>query len=406
VIARVCRAVVLASLLAVAVPGSVPASAAAPPARISSQAIWSWWSGTQAVQQDDTTFWTGITETGSQRVYRSVEGVTSYFTLRSIPPDDHNTPALSVEAGHPTVVAYTGHAGWMQYRAAPPGTLDFGPEISDPFGVPTSYTQILRRGAEGIILSRVNDPSTGWWYVTTADDFQTFSEPRQLFSGLLDDGIEDFQPYMLARPFDLDPERFHLVLTAHPRHGFPIGYASVTFDQLLDPGFVPLTLWSAEPVWQPDASGNPGQKVRVFDVGDKRGLPLVFYARWNDVTTIPQYYTAVRQPDGTWISTKIESSGGGFADEIPHYAGGITLDRRSGVARFYISVKTGDGWELATYRIGSTGLPYMRVVLDTAPVPLVRPTSVGDGVIYQRLDRYRTFTDFDSSVYQVASVAG
>jgi hypothetical protein len=385
-----------------------PAGAADPPVRVSTSAIWSWWSSPQAVDVGGVTFWTGITDTGSRRVYRTVDGVTTYFNLGASAPDDHNTPALSMLDDHPTVVGYTEHPGPVKIRTAPAGTIEFGDPVVVPFGFESTYVQILRRGAEGIIITRAEDAFLGWQYVTTSDDFETFSAPRMLFATSYEGAthLVPFQGYMQARPFDLDPQSFHLVLTGHPRDSFPIGYTSFTFDELLDPAFMPVELWASERVWEPSITGNPGQKVRVFDVGDKNGLPLVYYARWNDVTTIPQYYTAVRQPDGSWLSTKIVSSGGSFADDMANYVGGIALDRRPGVARFYMAVKDGDVWKLDTFRIDPEGLPFLRVTLDSGPLALARPSSVGDGVIYQRLNSYQTYRYYDSTVYQVKSVAG
>jgi hypothetical protein len=405
---RALRAIVPVGLALVTVLGALPAPAhgATAPTQISTSAAWSWWVSPQAVQRPEGLYWTGITETGRRRVYRTTDGLTTYVDLGPGVVDDHNAPALSMEADQPTVVAYTDHPGQMRYRVAPADSIDFGPELDLPFGFTSTYTQILRRGAEAIVLTRADGvPLGGWQYVTTVDNFQTFSAPRRFFDATLEDLTTGFQSYALVRSFDLEPHRYHVAIYGHPRYLQPVGYRTVTFDQLLDPGFEPFRLWGGETVWQPEPVGAPDERVRLLDVGDKRGVTVVYYARWSTTAKVPQYYSAVRQPGGTWVSTRIASSGGPFATAISHYIGGIAIDRRPGVARIYLAHKDGAAWKLATYRLSSQGNPYLRVTLATSSVPLARPLSAGDGVIYQRLIRYRSYLDFDSSVYQVTGVA-
>lgn len=394
------RTAPLALLTVLVLLTAAPAHAFSTPQEVSGNTIWSWWTSPTAAVSGSTLHFTGVDSEGRQQAL-SHDGVALDATDLSTEneADDHNAPALSMIPGHPTLTFYTGHPGTMRYRTAPASTIDFGAERTVPWGFDGTYAQVLRDRHRVIVLTR--GPSNTWWSITSPDSGGTWAQPRLLF-----DGASIGQPYVLLRAFDGDPLRFHLAAYRNPA-GSPenlIGYRTISFQDIWDGRGVGFAHSSLEVVWRPPAGR--GYRFRLLDIGDKNGRTLVYYARWNADTPTPQYYTAVRGPAG-WTSTKIISAGATLYDAPNKYVGGITLDRRPGVARFYLAHRdenTGR-WVLATYRVDGDGLPYLRVVLDTGTLPLARPVSVGDGVLYQQIVTYTGFTNYRARAWYIEDVA-
>lgn len=141
------------------------------------------------------------------------------------------------------------------------------------------------------------------------------------------------------------------------------------------------------------------QSVRLLDAGDKRGRTMAFIATWDRANTIPTYVQVVRRADGTWSRHPIRSAGGGYGAGNGNYIPGLSLDDRRNRNRIYLGYRQGAQWHLAYADLGSDGLvrgtPY---VLRRSTKPLARPVATGRDVMYQRLDRYRTYLDYRMTV--------
>jgi hypothetical protein len=160
---------------------------------------------------------------------------------------------------------------------------------------------------------------------------------------------------------------------------------------------LPLHKEDLEVAWTPTGAHKP--KVRLLDVSDKNGKPIITYAKWNDVTSTPQYYYGYL--NRTWIHAKIASSGGVFGESQPKkYVGGIAFDRNNR-DEAYVSLKQNGIWKINRYVINSNMKFTYQKTVASSTLPLVRPYTPidGSGVLYQQLQRYKGYKSYSSYVY-------
>lgn len=408
---------------------------------------YSWWTEPLAARTRSSLYFTGVTSKGTQRVYRWSRAGSknralrmTYINLRTRKADDHNAPAISIEPGKPSLVFYAGHPGTMFVRrsATSEPVLSakhrsaFGPERTMPFTRPVTYAQVLRDGDRVVVLTRyLGRGPDGWYYSTSGDSGRTWSAPQELFDS------ESHQAYLLVRPHDTDHSRLHVLAYYHPKRGPEnvVGYRSMRLDDFFTGRAERFTVGAMEPVWTsaepvvPGAPAEPGdpedpaaedqsvpdgdpstagsvpesvpespKSVRLLDAGDKLGHTMVFVATWNAEDQVPVYVQMLRREDGTWERRPIRSAGGGYGTGSGNYIPGLALDDRTGVAKVYLGHKGGSSWFLSAADIDASGRLGLPTVLRSASVPLARPIPVQRDLLFQRLVRYRTYTDYRMKV--------
>lgn len=404
-------AVVLASVLALGLLAGSPAQAVkGPPKERSGNAAYSWWTSPTFGRTASSFYFTGVNSQGYQRIYRWSRNskrklVMTYTNLRKGTVDDHNAPALSMASGKPSLVFYTDHPGTMYYRRAVAGkdprlsktSSSFGQAQRMPFDLRTTYAQVLRDGDRVVVLARYLEAGkSGWYYVRSSDSGATWSEPSELFDS------ESHQAYLLMRATESDASELHVMAYWHPKYGPDnvVGYRRLTFEQLWSGAAERFTVSGMQRVWASTPDGPANQQVRLLDGGDKRGRPMVFLATWDATNPVPTYRQVLQAEDGTWSSSIIRSAGGTYGAGNGSYVPGVTLDPRPGANRVFLGYRDGSRWRLAVSDLGPDGRASQAPrALVSSTRPLARPVVNGKDLMYQRLDKYLTFKNFQISVH-------
>jgi len=415
------RASALAALVVSAL--LVPAALAAPVEvahasgkldRVSTVAAYSWWSGPLAASSASTgnVYFTAVTHQGKQRVYRVKNGRVDYVSVGNVTADDHSAPALSIWPGKPTIVVRTAHPGVMYVsttrhlsKIKTGAASPFSKARKIPFGgLKTSYAQILRDGDRVVVLTRAGT-AYDWYEVSSPDSGLTWTPPVRVLDA------EGRQSYLLLRPSESDALRYHAVAYGHPKYGAEnrIGYRELTFDDLWAGTVRDLRLGQFEevvaagdpndddPPAQHDLDGNviiDANSLRLFDVVDVDGEPVVAYASWSVARSEVIYRLARRTEDGTWKRSTVAGAGGGFGAGSAKYVPGMLFDTRPDHDVVYYGYAAADasGWALASRSLepGSTS-----EVIATSPRILARPQQLGDSrLLVQEIANYVTYRNF------------
>jgi len=268
----------------------------------------------------------------------------------------------------------------------------------------TSYVQILRDGDRVIVLTRAGT-TFDWYAVTSPDSGATWRAPVRLLDA------ESRQSYLLLRASEADPRAFHAVAYGHPKYGADnrIGYRMIGFDELWTGSVRDLRLNQFDEVIASDAPNDddpPEQtdldgsvitdphSLRLFDVTDVEGVPVVAYASWSVARSEVIYRIARRDADGVWRRTTIAGAGGGFGTGSGRYVPGMLFDARAGHDLVYFGYAAADasGWVLASQGLGPGATA---VVMATSPKVLARPLQLGDGrLLVQEIASYVSYRDF------------
>lgn len=380
----------------------LPVPVLAAPVKISSNGVYSWWN--HNIAQGD--YYTAINNQGIQRVF--LNDNSNYFDLADIGADDHNAPSILSRTGHPTIVFYPSHGTrtTLPYRIAPEGTIAFGSERLITFPYRVSYSQILDYGDTLVVFTRSG--AGKWQYVISQDDGETWTTP-QMFIDTLDTG----RHYELFTESESTPGLYHFAIAQNPGNALPhyINYGTLDLrdgtvnsffsnrGNIYTPAGLPL---QKEELDEINPIQNNDQKVRLLDVGEKYGVPVIYYAKWGGGTT-SQYYKAIQNTDGTWARSKLNIlTGKEISPPHPrHYIGGVSLDR-NGNNILYVSSESNGTWTIKKYDLDTNLNQINPVTLASSTYPLARPYSVKgeDAVIYQELRKYNSFKDYLAYVWK------
>jgi hypothetical protein len=380
------------------------------PSTISGNAIYTYWNHPTSIEVDGVLWTCGITSNGTWRIFKNDN--TNYADLGIGQIDDHNSPAIAIGSGKMPIVFYTEHGvtPYIRYRRITEdetGQIVAGEEQFVHFGEQTTYVNVMVK--DDVILLITRSGATTWKYCVSYDWASSWTQAATFI-----DGGEGSKPYCLARPTEETEYKYHLAAYGHPTESLWNIIVSGTIDMntgdiarsdgtivanvFLGTG-LPLGTTSLEEVYNPGAGNS-----RLLDIGDKKGRQIVYYARWtgNDPSTKPDYWQAVRKPNGGWEHSYIVSSGGNFEGTSRQYLGGIAIDR-SGRDIVYISRKSGSNWLIEEWDIDLRLQAYSPHPLATATNRLIRPYVPDNtsNLIYQNVTVYNSYIDYMCSISKV-----
>lgn len=355
-----------------------------------------WTLPTQAHRRGEYYF-TGITATGEQRVYRRGGQKSHYVAVGRVAADDHGAPAISVAEGHPTLVFMAGHNdAFVTMRSTDDASQimtgepsPFSPAKRLPFAHRSTYVQVWRDANRVIVFTRFMTPRTyGWWYVVSDDNGATWSEQRRFFDG------KGQQAYMLARESAPGSLTYDVIFQNHPRvQPDKIGYRHVTFDEVFTGQTQELVLDDFETVAQ-RADFTDVSRIRMNDVTTKNGITYVSIDTYQDTRDTFAYRLGARGVDGTWDFTVFAHPVGVLGTRLVGVPG-TTFDTRPGVPRLYYGDKLTSGdWGMISATVAADGTLSHRTVLASAAHPLARPRHDGARLFFLDMAKYRWFQDF------------
>lgn len=390
----------LLSILTAILICALPATVGATVTQVSGNGGYTWHTHPIATEKTDL-FFTSISNQGNARAF--LNSSSSYFTGNSFAEDDHNAPAVLAVPDKENLYFGTRHDNddYMRFRKTSSGGINFGSETLLEFPGHLTYAQVWNYGDTVFLLTRVDSQN---WYVMYSEDWgDNWSEPIHLFD-------YDSQVYMMTKPFESDPSKLHLVVAPHPTesNSKDIWYGTLDMDSgdVSDFSGVQGNVFSGTglPLVYSDLDGlgvqqGSTQRFRMLDVGDKYGKTVVYYAKWQHSTAQPDYYYAVQNSsDGSWARTNTGIEAPIFAySGAGNYVGGMSLDK-NGDDHIWISQKGAGGtWSINKYPINSNMTLGTREIITTSSDPLVRPYAVfnSDKVIYQHLDAYNSYNDYN-----------
>ena len=147
---------------------------------------WCWWTRPRAVRIGDVVYF-GALDSAGQMIAATLDLKTRAVRktiLAGFEDDDHNNPALVVDAERPLVAFYSRHdeddALRVRRSTRPLDVDDWEPERALKFGGLTTYAEVHPRGDELHLFTRVDD--TRWAHCRSLDWGQNWGAPRDFLA--------------------------------------------------------------------------------------------------------------------------------------------------------------------------------------------------------------------------------
>ncbi len=372
-------------------------------------AIYSWWVNPLAVRDGEYLWLSSIARKGTNRVHRIhvPSGATDALKLGGRDtPDDHNAGAITYHPDRSTLLMfYARHAQdrYIRWRHVNRTTLNVSAdERRLEFPGTVTYAQVLQepggRSERVVVLCRIN--MNKWMYRMTTNWSASWTPARTLVAT-----SQPGQYYTLAKPDYSDPAHVHVAFYGHPSNStlrevrvFNLGLYSGSV-RTLDGTKVGDLDDAGGPDLRPDdldviVDPPEGDRVRLLDVAGHDGAtPALAYAQWTgDLGDATYYRTDV---PGWSLPTGREF---GHAQSA-HYVGGCAIapDRAVVTARQEPIGSTSGTWVVE--RWDDSGQLADTIATGSAGgAPLVRPIVGGGHVVWQRLDTYNSYQDYDADL--------
>jgi hypothetical protein len=362
----------------------------------------SWWTAPQGYVSGTTILKSGVQASGAVQVarYDTTTGLIDRHTFATNEQDDHNSAALVVASGKPTVAIRARHDQdnvVRVYRSTTNGGIDFGAATTVDFGASVTYAQAWQRPGTDEIHLFVRVESTVprlWRNVYSTDWGVTWSSPRTVF----DFGASQ-QGYMITVPTQADGDVLRVAMTGHPTEStihdiyvalIDMGTGDVTetdgtvLGNLKDGTNLPLTVTSLE-----KAVDNP-DNGRLFAVGSGPDFQIG-YARWTGAITSPTY--RVETLDGTWSATDLGATGVAYGySGAANYFGGLEFPSDTDGTTVYRARESGGTWYIESVVLATgvaTELMHSSTIL-ARPHPII-----GGELTWLFVRDYTLFTDWD-----------
>lgn len=381
------------------------------PVKVSQKLCYSWWTHPEAVLEagGDRALFGGVMPDGRPRIFRLAPGddyttVENHILLSPAPEaDDHNSVSILSVEGKPLVAFWQRHGKsvYLNWWRAPEGTLDFAAKQRVAFPAKVSYCQVFHiDGDRSIAFVRAD----GWYFITTDDHFATVSTPVKLIEG------STGRIYINVQPSTTVPDLYHFVGAQNPASSTPhyLAYGTMNLDtgDVTDGTSVVGNLWTGAglPLDQTDLFDiapldGPDERVRLLDVYEIHGEPVIEYAKWGGGVTSQHFHAHI---DGPGSAVKVQLgvlTGAEFGPTAPrHYIGGAVVDREG--AGLYIAREAAGTSYLERYEVltdFTLGAPTL--VQSNPTYRLVRPVSFVGGVMWQELRKYTNYLDFESHIW-------
>lgn len=370
---------------------------------------WCWWTRPRLVQVGDLLH-TGAIDSRGQVVVATVDvgtGAVQRHVLARIEDDDHNNPAVVVEAGRPVVAFYSRHEvdDALRFRVStrPDDISQWHPERVLTFGGETTYAQVHPRGCELHLFTRI--AVTRWGYRRSPDWAATWEPARDLLA------FDTDQEVYVATTLLADGTTVRLAVSGHPKEynnrpehnvfvcTIDLGTGAIALPSdgrvvaNLDGTGLPLSQHDLELIHACPAD----RSVNLFDVGDGPDFEVGFVSKikGDDATVDAQYHvTAMRA--GEWSTETVCAAGTTFG-YIPAgcYVGGVAFPHRSPGGQVFVAREAAGEWFLERWdRDGVTWQPHR--LIGPSATRLARPWAVtgarpddgGPDVVALSLERY------------------
>jgi hypothetical protein len=336
---------------------------------------------------------TGIGADGTLRVWR--DG--ALITVDQIQADDHNAPAIATHARRPPIVFYTEHNRTTEvaYR------VGFGARRALTLDDVVTYVQALAYFDRVVVLIRVG--GCHWQALISNDWAESWGEPVDLLAGCSHGRLI----YMTSSTVQADRRLVRLAVYGHPTssHWRTIKYGLLNLQSgditvpgakkvanIMNGDGLPLRRATLMTAYNPPAGWN----VRLFDVGEVDGDPLIAYAHWERLGSARYATARFDRAAKRWInSSSLPMTGGAFW-EPSRYFGGATIND---AGRVILSRNAGGMWLVEAYVLRQKRGWVLRNTLLKASEPHVRPYAFrgGAAVAVLRLHRYADFRDYQAS---------
>lgn len=364
------------------------------------------WTRPAAIKVGNDTYYTGVGESGSWYCSKN----SSANRVQIYPgsdQDDHNHPSV-VQVDDKIFCFFTRHgqSGLVNYVSCDVGNTNFGTKQALTFSSGSvSYSQPVCVGDDVWVFTR--NGARYWSFMHSGDKCVNWDSEIDLI-----DGGSGNKIYMTQSPSSTAGV-YHVAVYGHPSESnlTDIYYFKINFNNgdvldiadnviaNLDGTNLPLTITNLDVAWTPSGANNP--RIRLHDVGEKYGNPMILYGKWNDVTATPQHYYGYF--DGTsWVHTKLETSGAVFFNSGRKYEGGASFSQNGDNYLYLGMYDTGDDlWKIRKWLINSDMTATYASSPDSSSAILCRPICPvgGSGVMYVQFTSYTSYLNFESNLY-------
>lgn len=372
------------------------------PTKISGNGGYSWWTRPIALQAPTNLYFTAASNNSKWRVFQNSSA--TYDDLDNAPEvDDHNAPSVVARSGKDRWAFATRHnASAVVNKFKASSGINFTDEGNLTHPGDVTYSQICDYADKMIVLSRVS--SNTWRFFRTTNWGSSWSSSRQLlgFSG------HTGQLYMVTSP-SASADTYHVAAYGHPTgsnfHQIVYGRINVNSGNVSD-GISTLANLDGTnlPIGVNDLD-NIGcttgtEVVRMFDVGEAHGMPVILYAKWDDVNSVPAgYWMSYKDSSDVWHHVDLGILAGTPFWSPSRYLAGMSIDK-NGNNRLVLAREDSGTWYVEKYPIlessGVLSLDTPTLIDSSTGNMLVRPYMVEDGnsVIYQKILHYNDYTDY------------
>lgn len=368
---------------------------------------WCWWTRPRAVHLGNDAWLAGL-DTGGGIVVARLDlatGAVDRRRLAQFEDDDHNNPALLVDAERPLICFYSRHDAdeGMRYRISrnPLALDDWGPEQRLEFGGSTTYAQVHALGDELHLFTRVEGPRWAW---RRSPDWGRSWEPHRDLLAFNTDWLVYMPTALLP-----DGRTLRIAVSGHPReasarplHDVWACELDLVTGEITTPSGRRLgNLRSGEglPISEDRlelvAKTPSDRTANLFDVSNGPVFEIGYVSKIKDdfSTRDAQYHVASLR-DGGWVVETLTPAGRKFGYvDAGFYVGGIAFPDRAASGQAYLTREAAGLWHLELWRRKSSGRWTGTDLMPPGPTRLTRPWALTNptdklAVVALALERY------------------